>query len=145
MSFSIDVQALRARAAKRVSEPATHATAATLLPDDPPEVAGLATVATFAGSQRAWGDAEIGRFIARRDRLLRWGWAESEAEATAERLTRRDIEGNDDRVSCADCMHHKPGRCANHRAAHLAGPEVGRQLASMLQRCPGHAALEGPT
>jgi hypothetical protein len=70
-------------------------------------------------------------------RLLRWGWSAAEAEALAERLTRRDREDDDDRVSCTDCNHYGPGRCGNYRRAGLHGPEVGRDLAAILQRCPG--------
>jgi hypothetical protein len=84
----------------------------------------------------AWTDADIARFLARRDRLLRWGWLESEAENLAGRLTLRDREG-DDRVSCADCKHYRPGRCGNHRRAGLNVADVGHDLAGRLQRCPG--------
>jgi hypothetical protein len=72
-----------------------------------------------------------------RARLLRWGWSAAEADATTARLARRRLE-RDDRVSCAaECAHYRPGRCGNHRAAGLASPEVGRELAGLLQRCPG--------
>lgn len=90
----------------------------------------------------AWTDADIARFLARRHRLMRWGWAEPEAEALAERLVLRDRE-RDPRVACADCTHYRPGRCSNHRRAGLASAEVGRDLAGRLQRCPGFAASEG--
>ena len=84
----------------------------------------------------AWTDADIACFVDRRARLLRWGWGEGEAEKLAERLVRRDREG-DDRVSCTDCRHYRPGRCGNHAPAGLRAPDVGRDLAVMLQRCPG--------
>lgn len=81
---------------------------------------------------------------ARRDRLLRWGWALAEAEAMAERLARLDFERAaeevDDRVLCIECTHYRPGRCENHRRARLAHHDVGRDLATLLQRCPGHEA-----
>ena len=84
-----------------------------------------------------WTDFDIARFLTRRDRLMRWGWSDADAEAQADRLTRRDREG-DDRVSCAgDCANYRPGRCANHRLAGLHSAVVGRDLATMLQRCPG--------
>lgn len=97
----------------------------------------------FSGAP-AWSDADIARFLARRDRLLRWGWPESEAERVAERLARRDRSSAagdpDDRVACAlDCAHYRPGRCANHRRAGLHSGELGRSLAGLLQRCPGFA------
>lgn len=79
---------------------------------------------------------EAARFEARRDRLIRWGWPQDEAQAMAERLTRRDLSG-DDRASCTECGAYRPGRCGNHRRAGLFGPELGRDLAALLQRCPG--------
>jgi hypothetical protein len=83
-----------------------------------------------------WTDADISRFTKRRDRLLRWGWAEPDAEKLAERLVQRDRE-QDDRVSCTDCGHYRPGRCGNHRQAGLGTVDVGRDLATLLQRCDG--------
>jgi hypothetical protein len=82
-------------------------------------------------------DADTARFIERRDRLLRWGWPADEAEALAERLTRHDRERGDSMVSCTDCRHYRPSRCSNHRRAGLQSADVGRDLASLLQRCPG--------
>lgn len=84
-----------------------------------------------------WGDADIGRFRARRARLLRWGWPADEAEALADRLICRDLAREDDRVSCTDCRHYRPGRCGNHQRAGLHSPALGRDLAGLLQRCPG--------
>lgn len=84
----------------------------------------------------AWTDGDIAAFIARRARLVRWGWPEAEAEWLAERLVIRDREA-DARVSCTDCRHYRPGRCGNHRRAGLQSAELGRDLAGMPQRCPG--------
>ncbi len=84
----------------------------------------------------AWTDEDIARFLARRARLLRWGWAETEAEALADKLVRRDRE-DDPRVSCADCGHFRPWRCTNHRRAGLDAADSGRALVGLLQRCPG--------
>ena len=84
----------------------------------------------------AWTDDNIAAFIDRRARLLRWGGAEVDAERMAERMVQRDREG-DDRVSCTECRSFQPGRCGNHRRAGLHTAEVGRDLAAMLQRCPG--------
>lgn len=86
---------------------------------------------------QGWGDADIARFLARRARLVGWGWPADEAEALADRLTCRDVVGDDDRMSCADCRHYRPGRCGNHRRAGLHSAELGRDLAGLLQRCPG--------
>jgi hypothetical protein len=84
----------------------------------------------------AWTDADLARFVDRRARLLRWGWAEPEAEALAERLVIRD-RGADARVTCAECQHYRPGKCANHQRAGLQTADVGRELAGLLQRCGG--------
>ena len=84
----------------------------------------------------AWSDADTARFDDRRARLLRWGWPEPEAEKLADRLVRRDREA-DPRVICAECQHFRPGHCGNHRRAGLQSAEVGRDLAALLQRCPG--------
>jgi TubC N-terminal docking domain len=81
-----------------------------------------------------WSDDDIHRFNTRRARLLRWGWSEPQAEALAERLTLRD---RDDRIACIECSAYRPGRCANHRSAGLGTAELGRDLAMLLQRCPG--------
>ena len=83
-----------------------------------------------------WDDEDLARFVARRTRLMRWGWAEADAERLAERLVMRDRDG-DPRVSCTECHHHRPGSCGNHRAAGLQSPELGRDLAGTLQSCPG--------
>lgn len=80
------------------------------------------------------GEAE--RSARTRARLLRWGWSVGQAEAMAVRLARRDNAG-DDRVSCGECAHYRPGRCGNPGRAGLRGPDVGHDLAAMLQRCPG--------
>lgn len=95
-------------------------------------------------SAEAWTGAEIAVFTDRYNRLLRWGWAKSEAEKLAERLATRD-RGADDRVMCAaECLHYRPGRCGSHKAAGLSTAEVGRDMASVLQRCQGFGALTPP-
>jgi hypothetical protein len=76
-------------------------------------------------------------------RLLRWGWNAYEAEAMAVRIARRDAA--DDRRTCVECCRYSPGRCAAHRAALLPSGEVGRDLAGLLQRCPGFAAMRDGT
>ena len=93
-----------------------------------PEALDLAAV--------AWTDGDIARFLDRRARLMRWGWPETDAEQLADRLVRRDREA-DDRVSCTDCRHYRPGCCGNHKRAGLSMADVGRDLVAMLQRCPG--------
>jgi hypothetical protein len=93
-----------------------------------PEALDLAAV--------VWTDSDIARFLDRHARLLRWGWAEADAEKLAERLVKRDRE-QDERRSCTECSHYRPGRCGNHQRADLHSADVGRDLAAMLQRCPG--------
>ncbi len=83
---------------------------------------------------------ERGRFLDRRARLLRWGWPEPEAVGLAERLAERDRE-QDDRVSCAECRHYRPGRCGNYEQARLSGRGLSRDLISMLQRCLGFSVF----
>lgn len=88
----------------------------------------------------AWSDADIARFLARRARLLRWGWSASEADAMAERLVLRD-RADDDRHLCPECTHldgHKATgwRCRNHRRAQVAR-ELAHDLVLLPQRCPG--------
>jgi hypothetical protein len=74
-------------------------------------------------------------------RLLRWGWPRAVAEATAERIARRDAD--DDRRSCAECRRSVPGRCTAHRAAGLGTDIVGRDLAALPQRCAAFEAAPG--
>ena len=94
-------------------------------------------LALLAGDE-ARADADSRRYLDRVARLRRWGWPEPDSEKLAERLTLRD-RGDDDRVSCIDCQHYRPGRCGNHRRAGMSAPDVGRDLAAMLQRCKGFA------
>lgn len=97
---------------------------------------------TFDLPPAVMSDADMARFDDRRARLIRWGWAVPVAECTAERLANRDRE-QDERVTCTECGHYlprrrdKPGRCGNHRRAGLSTHEIGTDLATLLQRCPG--------
>ena len=118
-----------------------------------PEPGHAATCPAFSDPCEPQTDAEIARFRDRRDRLTRWGWPVTVAEALARRLMRRDREhaagDTDERVTCAgDCAHYRPGRCGNHRRAGLHSPGLGRELAGLLQHCPGFepttSADEGP-
>lgn len=51
------------------------------------------------------------------------------------------VPDHDDRVTCATCRHHRAlaFRCSNYRAAGLQHPDVSRDLAELLQHCPGFA------
>jgi len=83
-----------------------------------------------------WTRGKASLSLDRYARLIRWGWAEPQAGKMAELLAQRDRE-QDDRVSCADCLHYKPGRCGNYRRAGLFAPQLGQDFASLLQHCPG--------
>lgn len=122
MSFRVNLQELRERASKRV---ATLANAATRLPDRGSQ---LATVATIAEHSQAWTDEDIARFVNRRDRLLRWGWAEPDAERLAERLVLRDRE-QDERHACAECRYGRARTC----------PDGSPLPLGVLHRCGGFA------
>lgn len=84
-----------------------------------------------------WNDAEIATFVARVALFLRRGMTGTDADDLAERLVLRDRDGDDMHV-CVECAHYRPGRCGNHRRAMLQTSEVGRDLAGLLQRCPGY-------
>lgn len=148
MSFAIDMQALHARAANRVAlrltaNPANAANASE-------EISQLATLAishapavvrkghplmTREQADRchapSWDDAEIQAFIDRRDRLLRWGHTEQDADDLAERLTLRDREQDERRV-CLECRHGRSHRC----------PDGTPLPGDVLHRC---AAFRGHT
>lgn len=72
-------------------------------------------------------------------RLVRWGWDRKDAAEVARRLALRDST-DDSRVACSECAHYRPSRCGNHRAAGLWAADVGRDLAVLLQHCPGFSA-----
>ena len=84
----------------------------------------------------AWTDADIARFLDRRARLMRWGWAQPQAEKLAERLHRRDLEGDDRRV-CLECANLSGRRCGQWRQARLCCAAVPADLTQALQRCSG--------
>jgi hypothetical protein len=83
-----------------------------------------------------WDDAEIAAFTTRVLLFVRRGIDATDADDLAEHLTLRDRDGDELRL-CLECQHYRPGRCGNHRAAGLNSPELGRDLAAMLQRCRG--------
>jgi hypothetical protein len=70
---------------------------------------------------------------------LRWRWPADLAEATAARIARR--QADDDRRTCPECPHYRPGRCSRHRAAGLLHPDLGPDLAALPQRCPGSSIV----
>lgn len=87
-----------------------------------------------------WDDEAIARFEARRDRLVRWGWPDQQAEDLAERLHMRDAHA-DHRALCLECRHlsgtlASGWRCGNHKAANVSR-ELAGELVTMFQDCPG--------
>ena len=84
----------------------------------------------------AMNSAELEQFAKRAQQFNRRGMSAEAAEAMADRLLIRDRE-QDDRRTCLECTIYRPGRCSNHRRAGLQAPDVGRDLATLLQRCPG--------
>jgi hypothetical protein len=88
-----------------------------------------------------WDDAEIAAFTGRMTLFMRRGLSATDADDLAERLTLRDRDGVAQRM-CIECGHYRPGRCGDHRHAGLHSPDVGRDLAVMLQHCPGFTTLD---
>ena len=84
----------------------------------------------------AMNGAELTQFAKRAQQFTRRGISVKAAETMADRLVIRDRE-QDDRRTCLECTTYRPGRCVNHRRAGLQAPDVGRDLATLLQRCPG--------
>ena len=84
----------------------------------------------------AMNGAELEQFAKRAQQFTRRGISTEAADAMADRLVIRDRE-QDDRRTCLECASYWPGRCGNHRRAGLQAPDVGRDLATLLQRCPG--------
>lgn len=84
----------------------------------------------------AMNGAELDRFAERARQFARRSISANAAEAMADRLVIRDRE-RDDRRTCLECTAFRSGRCDNYRHAGLRAPEVSRDLATLLQRCPG--------
>ena len=157
----LDLKSVRQRAATRVSL-ATVANPATWLIQVPP-ISQLATLAGVASERRpaeglveALADA-INRACDIRgdDAINRAGLlAECAAlppEGQADLLAHFTIEAArwvapapDSRVTCTTCRQARRGRCGSHKAAALRSPEVGRDLAALMQRCAGFQPREVP-
>lgn len=86
---------------------------------------------------RTVADAARSRYVGR---LLRLQCPRADAEAFAGRLVERDNSG-DERVSCFECRHYRPGVCGNFRRAGLGARAVGADFAGLLQRCSGFASF----
>ena len=101
-----------------------------------PELMALLRSAARSPATTDWLDGEIADFLVRRDRLMRWGHSEADAEALAERLLQRDRDG-DDRRMCVECTSlTRASRCSVAAAGRMPG--VDRRLepvSTVLQRC----------
>lgn len=117
MAFTIDVQALRTRAANsaNAASPARAARAASSAsPDLDPYAA----------------------FTARHDALLSAGLDEEAAFRVAEAMCMRQ-PAEDVHVCVLECRHYRRGWCMNSKSAGV-GSQLG-ELAFALQRCSGFA------
>ena len=121
---------------------ATNATNATVIPSFSPSVATVAEVAVANKSKDnpdrycwpnspAMNTVEIKTF---HRRVVRFS-GRANAEQLAERLVRRDREG-DDRVMCIECLHMKVMICNNSKEAGMH-PMLGGNFVDQLQRCKG--------
>lgn len=96
----------------------------------------------------AMTEREMDTFTARLVRFADKGIPLPEAQALADKLTRRDRE-TDDRRLCTECAHLSgagPWRCGNWRRADMPAA-LPPDWVRLLQRCPGHAnlaALQAP-
>ena len=90
----------------------------------------------------AMNGAEIDAFTKRVHLFARHGNGEAQADELGDLLVLRDRQ-LDDRRMCLECRSYRPGRCGNHRVARLNSPELGRDLAELLQRCRGFSEATG--
>ena len=81
-------------------------------------------------------DAAMARFQTRAEAIQRRGFGHQDAADLSGQLHLRDVQA-DHRHLCIECRHYSPGRCNNHRRAGISAPDVGRDMAVLLQRCPG--------
>lgn len=91
----------------------------------------------------AMNGCEIDTLMARLSRFTEKGLNLDDSERCADRLVRRDREG-DDRRLCFECAHLQgagPWRCGNWRQADVAREGLVRDLILMLQRCPGYLGV----
>ncbi len=100
----------------------------------------LSKVAGDAAHAEPWDDGAIARFQARTRHIRRLGFTAQDADDLAERLHLRDVHA-DYRHLCVECRHYRPHRCGNHRTAALTAADVGRDLATMFQHCPGFSEV----
>ncbi len=100
----------------------------------------LSIAESDAAHADTWDDGAIARFQARTRHIRRLGFTEQDGDDLAERLHLRDVHANY-RHLCVECRHFRPHRCGNHRTAGLTAADVGRDLATMFQDCPGFSEV----
>lgn len=100
----------------------------------------LSPAAADEAHAHPWDAAAVALFKARQGRLLRLGFRLDDADDLAEHLALRDVR-RDDLAACVECRHviSRPWRCGNHEAAGMPR-ELGADLVTLLQRCPGFQA-----
>lgn len=123
------------RRAIRAAKPALLEALAASSPASRGQRHGLSQAEVDSSHAAPWDNAARAQYAARVARLLELGIDKPDAEGLAERLHRRDVEG-DDRVLCLECASYRPGLCRIRRRAGLQCALVGRDLATLLQRCP---------
>lgn len=158
--FELDVEALFATESPRLT--ANAANLANLVPEGFQQ---LATVARLAISQQgeaadnevqssdpaqdpdrwnwpnspAMNSTEVDTFVGRLVQFTDRGLIVPVAESLADKLVRRDREG-DDRLTCMECVYlqgFNQWRCANWQHANVAREGLARDLVLKLQRCDG--------
>jgi hypothetical protein len=92
----------------------------------------------------AMNSGEIDLFLKRQARFTELGVNLEDAERLADKLVRRDREG-DDRRLCLECAHLQGfgrWRCGNWQAADVARDGLALDLVQRLQRCGGFYAAQ---
>ena len=106
------------------------------------ETPGTAVMGVLGvGVERVCRKNELACLDRRRERIRRW-LSKAEAELLAERLALRDLE-QDDRRMCVECLHCRSDLACNAYRAAGVGRELGRDLATLLQRCPAFVPSAG--
>jgi hypothetical protein len=120
---------------------AIPATAATDAGTHGPPVATIATVAVATAPDWAANDPEPSSQDLAHARLIDMGLDDPEAAKLAEWMVLRQEHG-EDQIVCYECKHFRPNRkrCGNHIKAEMP-QEMGTDLATKPQRCPGFADL----
>lgn len=94
-----------------------------------------------ANDDDPWAGQELDPQDLAHARLIGMGLDDPKATELAEWMTQRPEHG-DDRIVCYECKHFRVGRqrCGNHIQAEMP-KELGIDLATKPQRCPGFADL----